>query len=300
MKQITEYAPAKVNLYLKILGKRPDGYHEIETLFERIGIIDKITISELGSDTIRISCNDRSLPADETNICYKAAMQLKKDYKIQKGVRIDLIKNIPIAAGLGGGSSDAASIFKGLNKLWKIGLGREKLLALGNKVGSDVAFFLMDAEFAIGKGRGEILDPVQSDISLWHLVITPNIMLLTKDIYQLYSEAKLKTLTRFKGADRIIPPKLHINSVGEFSALLHNDLEDVVLQQEPIIRDIKYAILQNGAVNAAMSGSGPSVFGLFKSRKEALLAKKNVLRHFPDSGKWRAFVVRTNFSDKGE
>ena len=293
MNRVVEYAPAKVNLYLKILGKRPDGYHEIETLFERINIRDKVVISGLKSG-ITVTCRNGRVPCGKKNLCYASAKLVKERFKIDKGVKVDIIKKIPVAAGLGGGSSDAASVLKGLNRLWGLGLSRNELVNLAGSVGSDTAFFVSDSRFSIGRGRGERLEPVESGVSLWHLIITPDIEMLAKDVYRLYSRGNEPLpLTRKAGIGKILPPNIYIGNMGQINALLHNDLEDVVLRQKPIIRKIKDALVANGAKKAIVSGSGPSVFGLFESRKEAFGAGRLWKRRLSMSRKWRAFVAET-------
>lgn len=292
MKTITQWAPAKVNLYLKVLGRRRDGYHDIVTLFERIDIRDKIIISETKSG-ISVKSTDPILPGGEDNICYKAANLLKKKFNVPTGVKINIIKKIPVAAGLGGGSSDAASTLKGLNKFWSLGLQKKDLINFGKIIGSDVAFFLEDTSFSIGTKRGECLQPVRSDISLWHVIITPNIQLLSGDIYRLYDAKHSLTLTRKRGVDKILFPPKHISNRDELKTLLNNDLEDIVLAQRPIIQEVKKSLVFSGAKKTLVSGSGPSVFGLYGTRKEAVKAKRCCSRRLPTTDGWRIFVAKT-------
>jgi len=285
-------APAKVNLYLRILGKRRDGFHELETLFEKIDILDTISL-KTAKTGIKLTSNDRDLPLDEANICHKAVRLIQKECMIGRGVSIHIKKSIPVAAGLGGGSSDAAATLKGLNRLWELGLSDKKLLELGGSLGSDVACFLCKGPFVIGKGRGEDVRSYPAGFKLWHLVIKPPVSLLTKAIYILYDKRHGLSLTRQGSVDRIIPPMDKLCSRGEVSAHLYNDLEDTVLVKEPLIKRIKDFLLENGAEGALLSGSGSSVFGIFGSEKEAQRAKKVSARKLPVTARWQFFVART-------
>lgn len=293
MSKIVELAPAKLNLYLRVINKRPDGYHDIETLFERIKLFDKIIVSDRRKN-ITIKCRSREIPSGGDNLCFRAAHLVQKRYNIARGVKITIIKKIPVAAGLGGGSSDAASTLKALNKLWKLSLGKGDLIELGRGIGADVAFFLTDSSFSIGRGKGDILESLKTERNLWHLVITPDIKLLSGDIYRLYSETRSLTLTKKRSIDKILLPTIHMSNMGQLEALLHNDLEDIVLAREPIIKDIKNAMASNGAKNTLVSGSGPSVFGIYETRKEALKAKKACFKRLPVSRGWRVFIAETH------
>ena len=293
MKKVIERAPAKVNIYLKVISKRPDGYHNIETLFERIGIFDKIIVSG-AKEGIKIKCRNPFVPLGKENLCYRAAHLVKKKLNLKNGVKIEIIKKIPVAGGLGGGSSDAASTLKALNKLWVLNLKNEDMMAFGSALGADVAFFLKDSSFAYGTGRGDDLESVKNDLEVWHLVITPDIRLLSGVIYTLYSQMHSLTLTKTETIGKMLSPILdNIDNMGRLEELLHNDLEDVVLAREPIIKKIKDTLIKNGARYALLSGSGPSVFGLYGTRKEALKARGSCLRHLKADRGWHAFVART-------
>ncbi len=292
MSSITELAPAKLNLYLKVLRKRPDGYHDIETLFERIDIFDKIIVSS-AKDGINIKCDNPSVPAGKGSLCYRAAELMKEKFKAASGVEIKIEKHIPVAAGLGGGSSDAASILKAINNLWSLKLTREELMEMAGDLGADVSFFLTDSSFAIGTGRGDDIKPVNYAKSFWHAVISPDIMLLSGEIYKLYSEVHPLTLTITGSIDKILPPTLNISNISRLKALLHNDLESIVLSREPLIKAIKNTLGRDNGENSLVSGSGPSVFCLYETREEALRAKENCLKRFPESCGWHAYITKT-------
>ena len=301
MKQVTELAPAKLNLYLKVLRKRPDGYHDIETLFERIDIFDKIIVSST-KEGINIKCDNPSVPTGKGSLCYKAAELMREKSsaksgsafggKATSGVAIKIEKRIPVAAGLGGGSSDAASILKALNNLWSLKLKREELMEMAGFLGADVSFFLADTSFAIGTGRGDHIKPINYAESFWHAVISPNITLLSGEIYKLYSEVHPLTLTITGSIDRILTPTFNISNISRLKALLHNDLESIVLSREPLIKAIKDTLAGDGE-HSLVSGSGPSVFCLYETKKEALRAKENCLGRFPESCGWRAYITKT-------
>jgi len=295
--KVTELAPAKLNLYLKVLRKRSDGYHDIETLFERIDVFDTVTVTSIGN-TITIECDNSSVLTGKDSICYKAAELLQKRLSALrrdkgKGVFISIEKRIPVAAGLGGGSSDAASVLKALNKLWGLDLDKKELMDLGASLGADVPFFLSDASFAIGRGIGDEIEPIRGSKLLWQVVICPNIEILSKDIYAAYSKEHSLTLTTGGGVDTILTPVSDICEIAFLKKLLHNDLENVVLSRESIIKDIKDKLRDVGGGNTLVSGSGPSVFGLFSTRKEAVKAKQGCLKEFLHSNEWHAFVTRT-------
>lgn len=292
MKKVIELAPAKINLYLKVLRKRPDRYHDIETLFERIGIFDKITILS-AKEGISIECTDPSIPIGRQSLCYRAIELLKKTYKIKKGIKVRIEKNIPVAAGLGGGSSDAASILKALNSVWKLGFKKRELMNMAGTLGADIPFFLSDSPFAIGTERGDFIKPIKSNKSFWHVIICPNIRLLSSQIYKLYSELHSLNLTIKRPIDRILSPTLNINSVNGLKKLLHNDLEQIVLSREPLIKNIKDILARGYKKNTLVSGSGPSVFGIYGTKKEAVKAKEDSLKRFPNSQGWRTFVTKT-------
>jgi len=289
---IIEFAPAKVNLYLKVVRRRHDGYHDIETLFERINIVDKVSIMP-DEGNISLTHNSPDIPQGKDNLCFKAALLLRQKCKIGLGARISLEKNIPVAAGLGGGSSDAAGVLKGLNKLWKLNLSANDLVSFGAEIGSDVPFFLRNDPFAIGTLRGDALKALKITKKLWHVVITPSILLLAKDIYKGYDEMKGLALTRHMSADRIRLPAEGVDNVGRMNAILHNDLENTVLHHEPIIKDIRDCLSVCCGKKAIVSGSGPSVFCVCETRKEAAGVRDEFTKRTSQNKGWRIFVAET-------
>ncbi len=251
-------APAKLNLSLEILRKREDGYHEICSIMIPIDLYDEIELKEADDKEIRLQCSDSSLPADKRNLAFKAAYLYMKKAGIKEGIYIKIKKKIPIAAGLGGGNSDAAAVLKGLNEIYQR-LSEEDLFELAKQIGADVPFFLYSTP-CLATGIGEILEPLRPR-TLHFILITPYIQVSTAWAYREY--------------DRLHLTKSERSSIkkyweeGNIKALLRNDLEEVTVRSFPIINDLKRLLLEKGAKGVLMTGSGPTVFGIFESRKEA-------------------------------
>ena len=256
-------APAKLNIYLQVLKKRTDNYHEILSIMVPISIYDKIEIQKYDSG-IKLECNDLSLPTDERNLAFKAASAYLNKANISDGVYIKVVKNIPIAAGLGGGSSDAAAVLRGLNLIYKK-LSKEELIKLAAQLGADVPFFLQGGP-CVAKGIGEILEPLPFR-KLYFVVITPPINISTAWVY---SQFKLDLTKSEQSSIKDLWNK------GNIEDLLRNDLEKVTIKYFPMIKEIKKLLLRTGAKGVLMSGSGPSVFGIFDSEKEANRATENI------------------------
>lgn len=290
MTSIELTAPAKVNLFLKVLNKRPDGYHNILTLFERISLCDTIKIIKAPKGITVTS--DKSITGDpRDNIAYKAAELILKHGKVKGGVRISIRKRIPMAAGLGGGSSDAASVLIGVNRLYNINISSSTLMSLGAQLGADVPFFLFDEPFAIGKDRGDKL--VKADIRLkpWHLLIYPGpFKASTGAIYKAFDGSDF-ALTRDTGDAKITLPK---NWKG-LDSMLRNDLGDAVAKTRPVIGNTIQCLVTSLSRKVIVSGSGPSLFCLYRTRKEAEAAKARLFRNVParDRKGWRVFIVGT-------
>ena len=257
-------APAKLNLCLRVLGKRPDGYHEIETLFERIDLADELTF-EPEPRELTLTCTDSELSCGEVNLIIKAARLLQQACGVARGARIHLIKRIPIAAGLGGGSSDAAAALVGLNALWECGLDRSALAPLAAQLGSDVPFFLLEEPFAIGRGRGELCEPLPAAAPLTQVLVVPAERLSTKDVYA----AEGFGLTAPRPSIRMIAHALRNGSLGELAEGLSNDLEPEAIRRCPVIAAIQARLRDLGCLGVLMSGSGSSVFGLCADATQA-------------------------------
>ena len=277
-------SPAKINLYLHVLRKRADGYHDIDTLFERVSLFDEIELRAAPSG-IQVECPAKGVPSGRKNLAYRTAALLKERFGASQGVVIKIKKNIPIAAGLGGGSSNAATVLLGLNRLWKLHLSRRKLLALAAEIGSDVPFFILEKTFAIGKGRGEILSAIRSSgPPLWHCLVKPPFGISTKEAYQ---RCPSSFLTPPRGDARMTIRSLQKGNSEHLAGRLVNSLERA-LNKRVIskIAIIKNALKKEGALACLLSGSGSTVFGVFSSKQSALKAA----RHLKKNG-WKTFAV---------
>lgn len=310
MTSITVFAHAKINLFLKVLGKRKDSYHNILTIFERISLADKIKISKIPKGII-VKSDKLITKNSEDNLVYKAAKAILKKGRVKSGVRIEIKKRIPIAAGLGGGSSDAAAVLKGINKLFSLRLSDKDLLNIAKSLGADVPFFMLDTAFAIGKGRGDELKAIKSKSRFWHLLIKAGSKTSTKDIYTAFDKASKhltlrqgsgssteplpKCLTPRDGSVKIqIPSKLRMDYV-QAESMLYNDLERAVSLKNGVISGILKSLAQLLDKRAIVSGSGPSLFCLYRAGREAIEAKRAVLRSVPACKRrgWQIFVVST-------
>jgi len=265
IKNYTIKAPAKVNVRLKVTGKRPDGYHELVSIMAPVEIFDTLDLALSPGGAIEISCKGREIPNDNTNLAYRAAGDFIAYAGIRDGVSITLTKNIPVAAGLGGGSSDAAAVLLGLNEMYSNPLSEMELHALALKLGADVPFFLKGVP-SLATGVGEILEPIPGWPEVWYVIITPPILVSTAWVYR---NLKLELTTG--EYDYIV--KTLKNDTFTVSMLLENDLERVTTVSFPIINTLKKLLVDAGAEGAIMSGSGPSVFGVFASREKAESAK---------------------------
>ncbi len=259
---ITLKAYAKINLGLQILRKRDDGYHDIETVFHRVNIFDEILLSP--SSKISLMCNTCDLPFGEENLCMRAARLLREKCNIGDGVDIQLKKRIPIGAGLGGGSSDAASTLAGLNLLWKLNLTSEQLSHFALVLGSDVPYFLGTSS-AYATGRGEHLEYFPLDIPFWIVIVYPNLHISTAWAYQ-HSEIPLRQSSENNVKATLLESLHH---PLQLATTLQNDFEPLILRTYSEVAQVKKKLYDLGADFAQMSGSGSSVYGLFVDKKDA-------------------------------
>jgi 4-diphosphocytidyl-2-C-methyl-D-erythritol kinase len=283
MEQVVKViAPAKINLGLSVLGKRDDGYHEIRTLFQAVSLYDELELRPAPSG-IELVCEGENVPPDQENIVWKAARLFLSLLDSAQGVHILLRKNIPVAAGLGGGSSDAAAVLKGLSRLFSISLPNQELLEMGKQLGADVPFFLF-GNSALGEGIGANLTSTPPLPNSWIVIINPGFPVSTKWVFTHAS------LLLTKKSDHINMVKLFLveNDLLRIGYYLHNDLEAVVVKKYPIINELKNRLLSAGAVGAVMSGSGASVFGIFADRPLADQAL-NVIKR--EVNGWRLFLT---------
>lgn len=256
-------SPAKINLHLRVLGKRGDGYHDVATILHTIDLSDDMSFRQ-AERGIHLHASGYPLPEDENNLAYRAAALLMENYGPAKGVYITLKKRIPVAAGLGGGSSNAATTLLALNRLWNLNLSQDQLHNAAAALGSDVPFFL-NGPAAVGRGRGEILSPIPTLGSLPLVLVIPQFKVTTAWAY-----ANLNLgLTKPGDDTNIIQTIISTKKIEHWASLLQNDLEAVVIRRYPIIEQMKAALKARGAEVALMSGSGPAVFGLFKEKEVA-------------------------------
>ncbi|API92311.1 4-diphosphocytidyl-2-C-methyl-D-erythritol kinase [Virgibacillus pantothenticus] len=260
---IFEKAPAKINLSLDVLSKRCDGYHNVEMIMTTIDLADRIRLFELPEDRIEISLESRFVPSDKRNLAYQAALVLKQIYGIRKGVHISIEKNIPVSAGLAGGSADAAAVLKGLNRLWELKISQAELAQLGALLGTDVPFCIY-GRTGLAKGRGEIVEALPSPPPCWVVLAKPDIGVSSRTIFQ-----------RIVVEDLVHPETRRVMNAleeGSFEKLclsLGNALEPLTMGQHPEVQQIKNVLQQAGASGVLMSGSGPTVYGLVEHESKA-------------------------------
>ncbi len=251
-------APAKLNLFLEVLGRRDDGFHAIYSLFQAVSLHDEISVSKTAAPGCNLTiANNRKLPTNDDNLIVKAYQLLRMKYGIDFGIDVTLTKRIPIAAGLGGGSSDAAAVLTALNQLGEFGLSRDQLGDVSLDLGSDLPFFFSSGQ-AVVRGRGEQITPIELPIDYWVLLVTPDFPVGTASAYA----ALKRGLTHVP--ERFTLPGWHSSTAFlEALATAANDFEPVVRADHPVIEEIAEALTTAGAIVARMSGSGPTMFGLF-------------------------------------
>ncbi|WP_053832374.1 4-(cytidine 5'-diphospho)-2-C-methyl-D-erythritol kinase [Paraclostridium bifermentans] len=272
MNSIDLKSRAKVNLSIDVLGKREDGYHLVEMIMQTIDLYDKLKITEIEENSILIKSNSLDIPLNEDNIMYKAVNLLKNQFNIEKGIEISIEKNIPVAAGMAGGSSNAAAVLVGLNKLWNLGLSENELKDIGLKLGADVPFCITGGS-ALAEGIGEKLTNIKGlpeDLNI--LVCKPNIFVSTKEVYQSLNMDKVKR----RPQNKELIDALQKEDVKFISENMVNVLEEVTSLKYSEIRQIEDIMIKNKALGSMMSGSGPTVFGLFDNKDCAIKAKEDL------------------------
>ncbi|MDP2044104.1 MAG: 4-(cytidine 5'-diphospho)-2-C-methyl-D-erythritol kinase [Candidatus Omnitrophota bacterium] len=281
---------AKLNLYLQVLNKRRDNFHNLNTLFSRIDLADTLILKEREGNSIKIKCNSRQVPKGKTNLCWQAAALLKKEYNLKHGLEIEIKKCIPVGAGLGGGSSNAASVLLGLGRYWKLNLPKTKLLNLAAKIGSDVPFFICDTKFALGSNRGDKIKPLTSlqQLKLWFILIYPNIKVSTPLIYRKFDCFSGLTIPRHDV--KILTSELSKKGFRIKQEYLFNSLEAVTSGLYPVVNQVKNALYGMGLEKVIMSGSGPAVFAICSSLKQAQAMSGKLRKQYKS---WQIFVSST-------
>jgi 4-diphosphocytidyl-2-C-methyl-D-erythritol kinase len=303
MRAYSLIAPAKINLHLEILGDRSDGYHELAMVMQTISLSDRIEVRANGTERLQVRCNSAQVPQDSTNLAYRAAELMKIEFPeaFQRygGVDISLDKQIPVAAGLAGGSANAAAVLVGIDLLWKLGLTQSELQELGAKIGSDVPFCICGGT-AIATGRGEKISPLP-DLEDMHLILAKyrNLSVSTPWAYQTYRQQFGHTYSSDPNTLEQRAKRVHSGAliqaiahqdVSKIGQLIYNDLEKVVLPAENLVSELKSAFLRCNPVGTMMSGSGPTVFALAESKAHAEAIQtqlKQIIPH-PELDTWTA------------
>lgn len=268
MNEIVRKAYAKINLGLDVLRRRPDGYHEVKMIMQTVGIYDVLTFKKSEKEgefpNISITVDNEELPCDKGNLIYKASELIMETYHMKEGVEISLKKNIPIAAGMAGGSTDAAAVFHGLNQLFDLCMSLEDMKRLGVKIGADVPYCIMGGT-ALSEGIGERLTPVPPPPEAYLLIAKPDINVSTRFVYE---NLHADTLKQHPDIDGMVEA-LKAGSLKGITDRMGNVLETVTVKEYPVISRIKEKMLETGAENSLMSGSGPTVFGIYKEKETA-------------------------------
>ena len=264
-------ALAKINLGLDVIGRRENGYHDVRMVMQTIYLYDDVTIRKTENPGIVVKTNLSFLPVNDDNIAYKAARMLIDEFGIESGVEITLEKHIPVAAGLAGGSSNAAAVLVGMNRIFDLKLSQKELMERGVKLGADVPYCVMRGT-VLAEGIGEVLSPLPPMPKCYILIAKPGINVSTKVVYE---KLDSKPIENHPDIDAIIEG-LEENDIYKVAASLGNVLEAVTIEDYPVIEEIKDAMKKAGALNAMMSGSGPTVFGIFDDKKVAKAAKETI------------------------
>ena len=285
---LTLSANAKINLTLDILGTREDGYHEVAMIMQEISLHDTLSMGKINqgiSLTIVIEGQQGTLPADESNLCWKAAALVQKEYNLQEGVEIHLTKRIPMAAGLAGGSADAAAVLKGMNYLFRLGMTEARLCELGARLGSDIPFCIMGGTM-LATGRGEVLTRLPSFPRLSVVLAKPPVGVSTAWAYKTYDAG-------YDGPhpdNEAMLEAIHGGDAHKAADLLCNVLEGVTETEHPVIADYKRLMMDHGAMASMMSGSGPTVFGLVREKQQAWHLADTLKKYDGEAG---VFVAET-------
>lgn len=264
MEAVKKKACAKINLALKITGRRPNGYHELDMIFLELDLYDEIEVKKIPSG-IALSCSDQRIPADESNLAYKAARLMQEEYKISGGVDITIEKRIPSQAGLGGGSSDAACVMNCMNDLFGLGISKEELEKTAVRLGADVPFFIRGG-LARARGIGDELEALGSFPDCAILIVKPEVSVSTPWAYRAFDE--MGETCESIDIDSAVEA-IRAGSIPGLCRCIGNDLEAPVIRELPVIEEIKKTMVGHGAAAAMMTGSGSAVFGLFETREKA-------------------------------
>ena len=279
---------AKINLHLQVIGRRPDGFHDLCTVFQTISLHDTLTIS--ADDDMRMTCGDDRIPADEQNLVVRAALELKKELGISLGALIHLEKRIPAPGGLGGGSSNAAVTLLGLNRIWNANVPIERLHTVAERLGSDVPFFLYGGT-SLGMGRGEVVEPISEFTEKYMLVVAPNVAVATRDAFK---RLMARALTKQESKRILQICRFDLEAADFKYTAFKNDFEISVFAAYPEVERVKNTLLELGAERAMLSGSGGSVFAVFEKEE----TRQTALKALDTEVNWRKFAVATISRDE--
>lgn len=284
MDSICIKARAKINLSLDVLGKREDGYHDVKMIMQSISLHDKVFLNLIDEKCIRISCDKRWVPSNSDNIAYKAAKILMDKYNLQKGINIKIVKNIPVAAGLAGGSADAAAVLRGMNEIFSLNLTQEELMQLGKTIGADIPFCIKGGTM-LAEGIGEILTEIKPLKNVDIVLVKPRISVSTAWVYK---NLNIDKIVLRPDTDYLISlvEKRDLQNLGK---KMVNVLESVTIKNYEIIGEIKEKLVKLGAFGSMMSGSGPTVFGVFENRLTAQRAYEEIKR----DNRWDCILTET-------
>ncbi|MCB1213899.1 MAG: 4-(cytidine 5'-diphospho)-2-C-methyl-D-erythritol kinase [Deltaproteobacteria bacterium] len=282
MQSLKLLSPAKINLRLDVLDKRSDGYHNLRNIMDLVtGIADEVEIS-IVEKNLSVTCDHESVPDDEENIAFRALKEILAYSSRNVGVEVSIKKHIPVASGMGGGSSNAATVIKGINDLLKLKLPTEKLVKIGAKVGSDVPFFILEAP-ALAEGMGDELTPIKSLPKLPLLVINPGIRVSTAAVYHRVSSSR-----RHRQLEEL---PLSYRTKKDVIDVLHNDLQRITFREIPVLKEIEEEMIASGASASMMTGSGPTIFGIFSDKNSLHKAFEKFKKNAPET--WQIFEAET-------
>lgn len=283
MKSISQKAYAKINLAIDLLGKREDNYNEVKMIMQTIDIFDNIFLEKIDNG-ILIECDAGKIPNDERNIAYKAAKYMFEQYNIREGLKIKIDKNIPVAAGLGGGSADAACVITGINKLFDLKLSDNELMKIGEKIGADVPYCICK-NTALATGIGEKLEKLPNIGEINIILIKPKFGVSTAEVYREFEYSMPKKRPDFD----ILIDAIENRKIDVLANNMVNVLETVTERKNPVIAEIKSKLVKNGAMGSMMSGSGPSIFAIFNDENTA----KNAYRKMKDNNTYECYLTKT-------
>lgn len=272
--QLKLIAYAKVNLGLDVLRRREDGYHEVSMIMQTVKLYDKLTMEKNNSGDIRLSCNLPYLPTNEKNLVYRAIDTIRKEYNITEGVTVDIEKHIPVAAGMAGGSTDAAAAFVGMNQLFNLRISQDRLMELSVPLGADIPYCIMRGT-ALSEGIGEVLTPLPAMPECWFVIVKPTFSMSTKFVYENLSLDENTNHPDIQG----MVEALKEGNLNGITSRMGNVLEQVTATHFPEINEIKQTLMDAGALGALMSGSGSTVFAIFEDKTAANRIAHKLLSH---------------------